>query len=101
MAGDYHEADIKSLTFTVGRLAGAVEALTSRLNRTDEYIDDHFQSLKSELTTATGEIKTMIGGHGERLTKVEAVQWKVSGAVGLAASVIIAGLSGWVGKIWH
>jgi hypothetical protein len=86
--------EITKLTYSVGRLSGAVEALTSRLNRTDDYIDKHFTDLKSEL-------KVMIGDHNARLTHVERAHWKVSGAVGLVASIVIAGLSGWISKIWH
>lgn len=89
------DEDLKNLTFSVGRLAGAVEALTSRLNRTDDFIDKHF----SELNTT---ISTLFPPLIARVTVIEAQRgrfsYPASGIGAIAGALVGAFTAHFLGK---
>ena len=70
--------EIKTLTFAVGRLAGAVEALTSRLNRTDEFIDTHFRDLNTKVDGLLIPLNTHVTLIDKRVTTIEAQRGRIA-----------------------
>lgn len=90
------DEDIKSLTFAVGRLAGAVEAQTSRLNRTDDFIDTHFRELNAKFDSTVTPIVS-------RVTIIEAQRgrfaWPTASVGALIGALVSAFTTHFLGKV--
>lgn len=95
MPTDKSDEDIKSLTFQVGRLAGAVEAQTSRLNRTDDFIDTHFRELNAKFDSTLAPVVT-------RVTVIEAQRgrfaWPTAGISAMIGSIVAAFVTHFISK---
>lgn len=92
-SNDEVKQDVNHLTLTVGRLSGAVEALTSRLNRTDDFIDSHFRDLTKELKDTLIPLAT-------RVTIIEAQRGRIAIPASVFGAVVGAITSGFIVHFW-
>ena len=86
--------DVKDLQYQVGRLAGAVEALVSRMNRQDDWLGGQF-----------GGLNTKIDNHliplNSRVTVIEAQRGRVAIPSAGIGAIVGAFASALLGHFWH
>jgi hypothetical protein len=82
-------SDRENTRFQLGEIAGVVSTLPERMDRFEKSVQEDLK-----------EIKRLICEQGKRITEVEKIQWKVAGGFGVIGGVIVAGLSGFLTKMW-